>query len=385
VTRPSGGDVAIIGGGIVGAASAAFLAGEGLRVTLFERSAIAGAASGRNSGVVQHPFDSVLVGLYRASLDLYCRLATDALPAAPFRLGAEPAGLLLIGGSSASAAVADEAGAWRAAYPDVRAEALVGEALQRLEPSLAPDLAACRLGIGFPVAPASATRAYAALAEARGARLRIGDEVRLALEGDVAVGVDVGGLVQAFGSVVVAAGPWTPHVIDPTGRWRPIRAVWGVVAQVGLVDPPRHVLEEVDIEIEPDQSTSHAHDVWDGVGFSLITADGSTALGSTFLENEPDPASFVGALRHRGAKYVPALAAAPVVGLRSCARPVALDGRPLVGAVPGVERLFVAAGHGPWGISTGPGTARLIADLVLGRGGGIPRELDPARFPRAIG
>ena len=43
------------------------------------------------------------------------------------------------------------------------------------------------------------------------------------------------------------------------------------------------------------------------------------------------------------------------------------DGRPLLGPLPGVEGLFVAAGHGPWGISLGPGSARLVADAVLGR------------------
>jgi glycine/D-amino acid oxidase-like deaminating enzyme len=33
-----------------------------------------------------------------------------------------------------------------------------------------------------------------------------------------------------------------------------------------------------------------------------------------------------------------------------------------------------------WGISTGPASARLVADLVLGRSPVIPAELDPARF-----
>ena len=68
-------DVAIVGGGIIGAASAAFLAAAGARVTLYERSEIAAAASGRNSGVIQHPFDPVLVALYRESLALYRELA----------------------------------------------------------------------------------------------------------------------------------------------------------------------------------------------------------------------------------------------------------------------------------------------------------------------
>jgi glycine/D-amino acid oxidase-like deaminating enzyme len=76
------------------------------------------------------------------------------------------------------------------------------------------------------------------------------------------------------------------------------------------------------------------------------------------------------------------VADAPLIGLRHCARPASADGRPLLGAVDGIAGLFVAAGHGPWGISTGPGSARLVADLMLGRidAGGLPEALDPARF-----
>jgi glycine/D-amino acid oxidase-like deaminating enzyme len=62
------------------------------------------------------------------------------------------------------------------------------------------------------------------------------------------------------------------------------------------------------------------------------------------------------------------------MGLRACARPLALDGRPLVGPVPGADGLFVAAGHGPWGISTGPASAAHVAALVLGEPD--PREPD---------
>ena len=61
----------VIGGGIVGTAAAAFLAEAGARVTLVERDGLASGASGANSGVVQHPFDPVLAGLYRETLTLY--------------------------------------------------------------------------------------------------------------------------------------------------------------------------------------------------------------------------------------------------------------------------------------------------------------------------
>jgi glycine/D-amino acid oxidase-like deaminating enzyme len=40
----------------------------------------------------------------------------------------------------------------------------------------------------------------------------------------------------------------------------------------------------------------------------------------------------------------------------------------------------VAAGHGPWGISLGPASARLVADLLTGRGPAPPPAFDPARF-----
>jgi len=114
--------------------------------------------------------------------------------------------------------------------------------------------------------------------------------------------------------------------------------------------------------------------------FSLVTAGGASVAGSTFLDAEPDPADWQERILVRGASFVPGLFDAPIRDLRVCARPLAADGRPLVGPVPGFERLFVCAGHGPWGISTGPGSARLLAGLLLGDAVPLPHALDPARF-----
>ena len=60
-------------------------------------------------------------------------------------------------------------------------------------------------------------------------------------------------------------------------------------------------------------------------------------------------------------------------------RPVSADGLPLVGAtkVPGV---FVAGGHGMWGITLGPISGQLLAEQIVT--GGRPRALeafDPLR------
>ena len=373
-------DVAIIGGGIVGCAAAAFLAQAGLRVRLHERASIAAGASGRNSGIVQQPFDPVLAALYRASLDEYRRLAASS---GEFTFPRVPSGLLYVGrDGSLAARIAAE---WAAAWPDARAEVVDGARLTALERALAPDLVACRLDIGFPVGPSSATEAFAASGAAHGVEITIGGDARPAVSNRRAVGLEIGGRLEPAGAVVVAAGPWTPHLLDPSGGWRPIRPVWGVVASVVVPSAPRHGLEAIDIDIEPGAEGRDSTEVRprdELVDFSLVPGSGSSALGSTFLPAEPDPEAWVAALRTVGARYVPAVADARVTGVRHCARPVSLDGRPLVGAFPGVDGLWLAAGHGPWGISTGPGTARLLADRIVGSlvDDAIPAALRPDRF-----
>ena len=118
----------------------------------------------------------------------------------------------------------------------------------------------------------------------------------------------------------------------------------------------------------------------DLVDFSLVPLGGVAAVGSTFFAGEPDPATWVEPILTHASAFVPGVEDAPIRGHRVCARPQSVDGRPLIGPVPGVERLFVCAGHGAWGISTGPASARIVVDAILGPDGAIPGELDPARF-----
>ena len=376
-------DVAVIGGGVVGTAAAAILAGEGARVVLYEREAIAAGASGRNSGIVQHPFDPQLVPLYHGTVEVYRDLASE-LPAAGFRLPDEPAGLLLV--SRRLDVVTLLAEQLLAAYPDLGPTVLSSDDLVALEPALAADLVACRIAAGFPIVPSAPTYALATLAERRGATIRQGRAAKPVLEGRACIGVSVGGRIEPAGAVIVAGGPWTPEIIDPGGRWQPIRAVWGVVVETELAAPPSHVLEEA----EMDEALGAGHLVAEAVEdpavtprFSLMTVAGRSVAGSTFLESEPELSPWVERILQRGSGFVPALLDAPIREVRACARPVAADGRPLIGGVPGVDNLFVCAGHGPWGISTGPASARLLADLVLGRGVTIPAAFDPGRFGAA--
>jgi glycine/D-amino acid oxidase-like deaminating enzyme len=354
--------VAVIGGGIIGCAAAAMLAERGARVTVFEATALGAGASGRNLGSVQHPYDADLEPLHRVSLELYRRLAQEV---SAFDIPERPAGVLL---------VAEDAGGLRAhadqlaaALPVLRPEFVPEHDLRKLEPAIAPRIGAVRLETGYPVRPESAVEGFAELGRRRGVEFRIGDVARPMVEEGIVRGVRLSdGRTVSADLVLVATGPWTPEVLTNDEGWRPIQRTWGVTLIVELPDPPRHILEEEEIgEVALGGEFRWQVPAEERAAFSLATAAGRSALGSTFFPREPDPIAVEPMLLERARRFVPALALAPILARRMCARPQSVDGRPLIGPYPGVDGLFLCAGHGPWGISTGPGSARLIVDAML--------------------
>jgi len=348
----TGSDVAIIGGGIIGTSAAAYLAEAGRSVVLYERANLAAASSGRNSGVLQHPFDVHFVPLHEASLALYRELseADDG-----FALPAGPAGLMLV--SLDEAAVTTAASALARDWPELAPAVLPPELATALEPALAEGVAACRVETGYPVAPSAATLAFARRAERAGARLLIGTEATPVVESGRVAGVRLGnGDLVTSGQVLIAAGPWTPALIPGWSQDPFISSLWGVVVSTSLPGRPTHVLEELGID---------SQDFRDGRMFSLVSVGENTSVGSTFLNYEPDPARLAPEILGRARSFVPGLANGPIESVRACARPITRDGRPVIGALPEMDGLFVCAGHGPWGISTGPASSRLVADQML--------------------
>ena len=346
-------DVAVIGGGIVGVAAAAFLAEGGADVVLAEQDRLGAGASGRNSGVVQHPFDPVLVPLYEDTVEIYREL--DAGGSGAFPLDRPPDGLLSV---SADVDVLEEfAAATERDFPDLAPELLAPPELAEAEPVLLPDLHGCLTQTGWAVPPMAALEGLAERARAGGARFAGWPE---SFEIDAPV-------------TLVTAGPWTPGVVDPKGSWRPIERVWGVVADVELERPARHVLEEAGIPelaeaLGAGEAAPHL--------FSRGSCGDHNGRGSSCTPDEPDEPALARSILERGRRFVSGVGR--IRATRSCARPVSADGRPLIG--PLGDGLHVCAGHGPWGISIGPASARMAVDAILGRDAAIPPELAAARF-----
>jgi glycine/D-amino acid oxidase-like deaminating enzyme len=363
-------DLLIVGGGIIGCAAAAFAAERGSSVALLEARDIGAGASGRNSGAVQHPFDPVLADLHRATRQIYDGLsATDP---ASFDFPRDPAGILLL--TDDLPAAHERVAELQAQDAGLAPRLLDATALHELEPMVANDLSAIRIETGFPIPPEAATRAFAARARRAGADLRLGTRVS-GLTPDGGVGLADGSVIEAD-AVLVAAGPWTPDLLPDAGGASRIRPTYGVTLQIALADAPRSVLEEGAVHTvnRPVDDTADAG----LVTFSMVNVRGTCTIGSTFLPSAPDPAELAPRLLENAARFVPAVRGAVILQQRVCARPQSPDGRPFIGAVPGTRSTFVVAGHGPWGMSTGPASARLVMDAMLDRAP-IPDELDAGR------
>jgi glycine/D-amino acid oxidase-like deaminating enzyme len=233
-------------------------------------------------------------------------------------LPAEPDGVLLLGATSANG------------FP---VPAQVVEDASALEPVLRPGTPAVRLETGWAIGPRAATTAWAKRATDAGARFTHDEPSRSDL-------------------VLRATGAWTDGVTP----------LWGVTARTRL--SARHVLEEAGVE-----------DIVAGASGAIFSLVGGV-LGSSFDAGEPDPQRRMEDMIERAERFLGRVDAEEP---RACPRPQTADGLPLAGRLD--ERTWVCAGHGSWGISTGPATARLVAAAMIGRAE-IPPAYDPARFRR---
>ena len=83
-------EVIVVGGGIIGCATAYELAKRGAKVTLIERSELAAGASGRNHGLLLSPLDPLMIPMARETRAAYDEIK-DVAPI-PLRLDPAPIG-----------------------------------------------------------------------------------------------------------------------------------------------------------------------------------------------------------------------------------------------------------------------------------------------------
>jgi len=359
-------DVVIVGGGAIGLSVAYVLACEGVAVRVLDRGAIGGESSWAGAGIIspgaERPSPLPASQLRTLSARMHAEWAE--------RLRAETGidnGYRRTGGVDVAlddrdvADLGSAAGRWR--DEGIAFERMAPSDFHRVEPALSPivrcayflpDRAQIRnprhiralevavRGRGGSVQPGVGVEGFE-VQNGRVARLRT-------TEGPIACGV-----------VVVAAGAWSGPLVEILG----MRVVTPPVrGQIALLNPGRPVIRRI-IEhgkrylVPRDEGRILVGSTEEHVGFAKVTT----------------PEAITG-LAEFARTICPILVGAPIEKHWAGLRPGSVDTRPYLGPAPGFNNLFLATGHNRAGLQLAPGSAAMIAAMVLGR--------DPAIDPRAF-
>ncbi len=221
-------------------------------------------------------------------------------------------------------------------------------------------------------------------AEERGAELRLGRVTGLVRRGGDVVGVDLDGETLEGDAVVIAMAPWSVLA----AHWLPLPPVFGlkghsIVFETGATLPPQALF----LEYAENAGSILSPEIFpraDGTTYVCAISSDSPLPADPGLVVPDDGA--IDRLKALCDRMSPVLAGSCVLASQACYRPVTQDGLPLIGAiagVPGVPGVYVATGHGVWGILNAPATGEAIAELILD-GAAIKVDLspfDPARLP----
>jgi glycine/D-amino acid oxidase-like deaminating enzyme len=257
----------------------------------------------------------------------------------------------------------------------VKVEILDGKGVREAEPNLRADMAGgLRVVDDAVLYPPRAARFLIDQAREAGAELRTGITVREWLP---AGGVILGdGTHISAGHTVSATGPWAPALHPGL----PVRKRKGHLVITDRY--PRFVRHQI-VELGYLKS---AHGVSkDSVAFNIQPRkNGQMLIGSSRQYDAEDAVvdqPILDRMLRRALEYIPALGNLASIRVWTGHRAATPDKLPLIGRSLGGNNLWLATGHEGLGITTSLGTARLLADLVLGRESAIPvAPYSPARF-----
>ena len=415
------GRAAVVGAGIIGLSVAWFLQQEGFDVTVFDQLDVAAGASAGNAGwltpAMTSPLPepavlrSALASLLRPGSPL--RIPPRSLPGtwrflaafaarsttrrwlagvaslAPISALALPSyDVLAAGGVTGTVVEApivaafdrpDQAGPLRhelqaiaGCGQPVQVSELTERELRRERPMLSGR---ARYGLRVEgqryLQPLEYVRSLAAAVAGRGAALETGRTVT-AVEPRAGGGTRVvaDGRAADFDVCVLASGAWVSRLARTAGVRVPVVAGRGYSFLVPLTKPLPGPL------------------YLPGLRVACTPAPGAMRVAGTMEFRPPDAPldrRRIGAIVASARDWLPGAGWDAITDGWVGPRPVTADGLPVIGRT-AIDGVFVAGGHGMWGMTLGPATGRLLAELIAtGRRPEALAPFDPLRPSRLWG
>ncbi|AOZ01755.1 amino acid dehydrogenase [Cupriavidus sp. USMAHM13] len=410
-------EVLVVGAGIVGVSVAVHLVQRGRKVMLLDRRGPGEETSHGNAGLIERasvvpygfPRDLATLLRYAGNGQTALRYDWRALPtflpwlarywreSAPARLARASRDMLpliahsviehdrLIERAGLSALV--KPGGWMEAFRTEAAfqgrlavcerlaaahglamRALDRDGLQRAEAGLGPGFigAIHWMDPKSVVDPGQLTRGYARLFQSLGGTLATGEATQIAHRGGTWRVHTAGGELAAR-ELVIAQGPWSMELIGPLGYRIPLKAKRGYHMHYAVASGATQSVPIADCEIGYVVAPMQR-------GLRLTTGVEIARPGSA-----PSPIQLA---RAEGwARDVFRLGRRLDDAAWMGARPCTPDMRPVIGPAGRHPGLWFAFGHNHHGLTLGPASGRLLAEMMTGTGPYVdPRPYSPARF-----
>ena len=394
-------DIVVLGAGMVGVSAALHLQSRGRSVAILDRGDVAGETSFGNAGIIQS--EAIFPYRFPRSLLELAKAAVNRDPRAEIRHWALPRIAPALwryflasseeGRAKSAASMRDLVGAakgehiglaqaadamdlfrdtgWIKVFRSARGKEAAVEEIEQLKPygvsavlldraalsALEPGVGAAALGgVHFPDPlttgdPHALTNAYAAHFKKRGGRLLVGDAMTLRQDGDRWEVKTTAG--PAFTrNVIVALGPWSAALARRFAYRLPFFVKRGYHMHYAPTGPP---------------PTRPVLDMEKGYVVTPMTRGLRLTTGAEFapIEDAPLPRHldriepFAREMFFLGTRLDPQ----PWLGRRPCLP----DMLPVISAAPRHAGLWFNFGHQHLGLTLGPASGRLLADLVTGK------------------
>ena len=255
----------------------------------------------------------------------------------------------------------------------IEARPMNGDELRDLYPEIAPDITRGVMmpGNGYTVSPQRLVRTLGQLLEADGGEIIAERALKIIPRPESHRHMVMTNVSNRIAShIVVATGAWSRELLDPLGIRIPLETERGYHAMM----PSPNITLRVPISVK-------------SRGFGLTPMEGGLRAAGTVeiagLQAPPNETRAEILVTHAKRLFPTLVTGPPQYWMGH--RPSTPDSLPVLGEVPGRHGIYLAFGHGHFGMTGGAPSARLVARLINREPPGIdPLPYSSQRFGKAI-